>query len=121
MEEHDLNLEDVEFIEVHALLSQFQSTEKDRDLEIILPPHHRCASHTLNLIMTVDACKFTDSVPYNVNQETCEANKHKPGNYSTMSSQVFKKCNLLWNSQNRTTKNADFIKEKLGTVQSTRF
>jgi hypothetical protein len=51
-----------------------------------LPPHHRCAAHTLNLIATTDSeCAELDSA------------------YKKISRLTFAKCQALWNKFGRTT------------------
>lgn len=63
-----------------------------------LPPHHRCASHTLNLIASTDSL---------------EAEKLDAA-YKRASRHVFSKCQALFNKQNKSSVAADIIKEELG-------
>lgn len=67
------------------------------DLNIILPPHHRCACHSLNRIAVSDCEKATKNATF--------ARLHKS---------AFSKCNALWSKQNRSTQAADKIHELLG-------
>lgn len=75
---------------------------------LILPPHQRCAAHTLNLIATVDIL-------------TAE-NK---GAYKRISRRVFGKCQSLLNKQNQSNQSADQIEAILGryllTPNATRY
>lgn len=68
--------------------------ENTEDL-IILPPHHRCASHTLNLIAVKDAEKALDN----------------DIQYKKIYRMTFAKLTKLWNKQNQSTQVADKIKE----------
>lgn len=62
-----------------------------------LPPQHRCASHTLNLVSTIDAtCADTDT------------------NYKGISRRAFAKCQAIFNKQNQSSVAADMIKKSLG-------
>lgn len=63
-----------------------------------LPPHHCCASHTLNLLSTTDAE---------------EASKNSQ-TYKRISRQVFAKCQALFNKQNKSSVAADVIQKHLG-------
>jgi len=53
--ENELSLvnSEVEFIDVHCIL-----TNHEVDAEIVLPPHHPCSSHKLNLIGSSDINKI---------------------------------------------------------------
>jgi len=102
----------VEFVEIHPIL-----TQEDYNIEdmIALPVHHRCASHTLNLIMSTDASKYMDwDFTSDKDKKSCAIKI--PGKFSKISNEVFQKCRSLWNFQSRATKSADFIKEKLGIL-----
>ncbi|KAF2890346.1 hypothetical protein ILUMI_15827, partial [Ignelater luminosus] len=88
---------DEEFIELTFLLEG-----DDYSTEIILPPHHRCACHTLHLIATKDAEKAIINARYK---------------------QIFRstlaKCHKLWAKQNQSTQAADKIKDMLGAYLKT--
>lgn len=62
-----------------------------------LPPHQRCAAHTLNLIATVDANDAERDIAY-----------------KTISKKVFGKCQAIFNKQNQSTQIAGKIKDCLG-------
>ena len=62
-----------------------------------LPPHHRCAAHTLNLIATTDA-------------ECAEFNSA----YKKLSRSTFTKCQALWNKCGRTTIANEIVSEEAG-------
>ncbi|KAE8278102.1 hypothetical protein D5F01_LYC23827 [Larimichthys crocea] len=63
-----------------------------------LPPHQRCACHTLNLVATRDIeHALTQSEPF-----------------KRISRSTLAKCQGLWNKQHRSTQASDTIQEKLG-------
>lgn len=64
---------------------------------VCLPPHQRCAAHTLNLIATTDAARA------NMDPE-----------YSKASTSVFKKCSAIWNKQGQSVRAADIVKSYCG-------
>ncbi|XP_061566628.1 uncharacterized protein LOC133454792 [Cololabis saira] len=66
--------------------------------EIVLPPHLRCASHTMNLIMCTDVEKWLLSTP-----ET----KAVYRNATT-------KCTGLWNKASRSTVASELVEDNLG-------
>ncbi|KAF2893078.1 hypothetical protein ILUMI_13095 [Ignelater luminosus] len=88
---------DEEFIKLTSLLEG-----DDYSTDIILPPHHRCACHTLHLIATKDAEKAMINARYK---------------------QIFRstlaKCHKLWAKQNQSTQAADKIKDMLGAYLKT--
>ncbi|KAL1481040.1 hypothetical protein MTO96_050521 [Rhipicephalus appendiculatus] len=65
--------------------------------ECVLPPHIRCAAHTLNLVATSDSA----------------AAEHD-AQYSRISKSVFKKCPALWSKQGQSNISADLIKSHCG-------
>lgn len=69
----------------------------EKTLNFSLPPHQRCAAHTLNLIATGDILEA-----------------EKDATYKTISRRVFSKCQSIFNKQNQSTLCADKIKEILG-------
>ncbi|KAF2887752.1 hypothetical protein ILUMI_18421 [Ignelater luminosus] len=88
---------DEEFIELTSLLEG-----DDYSTEIILPPHHRCACHTLHLIDTKDAEKVMINA-----------------RYKQIFRSTFAKCHKLWAKQNQSTQAADKIKDMLGAYLKT--
>jgi hypothetical protein len=50
-------------------LNQIQYDNDDQDVSYNLPPHHRCASHTLNLITTKDSESELSDVLYKKNRQ----------------------------------------------------
>lgn len=76
-------------------------------LNLTLPSHLRCASHTLNLCVTSDANRVLQ-------------NRDTEGNYTLISDihqRTIKKCNLLWNAANR-PKSAEVLHKILGHTLS---
>ncbi|KAF2894837.1 hypothetical protein ILUMI_11338 [Ignelater luminosus] len=88
---------DEEFIELTSLLEG-----DDYSTEIILPPHHRCACHTLHLIATKDAEKAMINA-----------------RYEWIFRSTLAKCHKLWAKQNQSTQAADKIKDMLGVYLKT--
>lgn len=85
---------DPEFVEIFDLLASNDN--------LSLPPHFRCASHTLNLVAGTDS------------EEALKDPK-----YRKLFEEVFSKCKCLWNKQSRSTLAADTIKEHLGVYLKT--
>ena len=73
-------------------------TKAEDSLEYHLPPHHRCAAHSLNLVSTVDAEKAENPV-----------NKR-------LSRASFAKCQSLWNKSSRSSQAAEVIEDECGLV-----
>ncbi|KAH7955470.1 hypothetical protein HPB52_000920 [Rhipicephalus sanguineus] len=65
--------------------------------ECVLPPHIRCAAHTLNLVATSDS-----------------AAAELDAQYSRVAKSVFKKCSALWSKQGQSNISADLIKSHCG-------
>lgn len=68
----------------------------EQNPEYSLPPHHRCASHTLNLVATRDSEKALSDVIYKKQMRSS-----------------FAKMQGLWNKQSRTSVVADTIHDAL--------
>ena len=69
-------------------------TRAEESLSYHLPPHQRCAAHSLNLISTVDAEKSEDPA------------------YKRLSRSTFSKCQALWNKSSRSDQAAEIIAEE---------
>lgn len=74
----------------------------DTEDAIILPAHHRCVSHLLNLIAVKDAEKALENVLYKKQYR-----------------EVFAKLTKLWNKQNQSTQVADKINDICGVYLKT--
>ena len=86
-------------VQIHDVQSVVSSTEVDDgedDSVVYLPPHQRCAAHTLNLVATADT-----------ELANCDPN------YKRLSRAVMAKCSALWNKTSRSTLCADIVREKL--------
>jgi len=99
-DENDISASDalpggVEPVEITSILS---APERDRESDVYLPPHNKCAAHTLNLIATTDAEKALAN-------PACSKIHHGS----------FGKCQALWNAVHRSTKAADAIKKICGS------
>lgn len=77
---------------------------EDMDAESLftLPPHHRCVSHTLNLVAVKDSEKAIDDVLY-----------------KKVYRSTFAKLTKLWSKQNQSTQVADKIKDICGVYLKT--
>ena len=84
--------EDCQFKDVFDDLSQ-----ASQGFEYQLPPHQRCAAHTLNFVSTTDADKVEADL-----------------NYKRLSRSTFAKCAALWNKASRSVQVAEMMKEKCG-------
>ena len=85
----------VEPVEITSILS---APEPDCDSDVYLPPHNKCAAHSLNLIATTDAEKALTNPTY-----------------SKIHHGSFGKCQGLWNAVHRSTKASDAIKKICGS------
>lgn len=86
--------DEVPFTDVNDVLHSNESQDGD-GVVIALPPHHRCASHTLNLISCTDVEKWLLS---------------KPDTKAAYRSAVAK-CTTLWNKASRSTLAAEALDE----------
>jgi hypothetical protein len=88
--------DNITFVDVDALLNE---PEHDDDSDFYLPPHQRCAAHTLNLVASHDVDAANDDAVY------------KKIYRSTMA-----KCSSLWNKTSRSTQFADIVHDKFQTT-----
>lgn len=92
-DENDMNDEEAtDPIDVYLTLSEGES-----ESDYSLPPHQRCACHTLNLIATTDA-------------ETAESD----GTYKKIYRSTFGKCQGLWNKYGRSALAVDAVNDVYG-------
>ena len=75
--------DDVTFLDLSAILSDQNESEG----QLSLPPHHRCASHTINIISTTDVEKYLSS------------NAESRAVYRSSTA----KCTALWTKSSRST------------------
>lgn len=103
-EEEEDRSESVTFEDINNVLSSF-----DGDGMISLPPHHRCASHTLNLISTTDIEKWLSS-----NSDTRAVYRS-----------AIAKCSALWTKASRSVYASEtvekFSRRKLLVPTTTRW
>ena len=89
--------DDVTFTDLHDVMILDQENDDLTQVEHELPPHQRCASHTLNLVATTDVEKHLLS---------CTLSK-------SLYRSSFGKCTALWNKMRRSTLAADKMSDKL--------
>ncbi|XP_067216757.1 uncharacterized protein [Linepithema humile] len=99
----DETLTTVEFNDLSDLLIMDDVEDMNTESSLILPPHHRCVSHTLNFVAVKDSKKAIDS---NVL-------------YKKLYRLTFAKLTKLWNKQNQSTQVTDKIKEICGVYLKT--
>lgn len=76
------------------------SAEAATDADLKLPPHFRCAAHSLNLVATTDAA---------------EAAK-RDSNYASAFEKVMSKLRALWTRQSRSIGVSDAIRKKMSRL-----
>ena len=94
MEDEDEEEDDVEY---HSVFDALAQNEGHDDLADVLPPHVRCAAHSLNLVASKDSKVALENPSYKRIQR------------STMA-----KLQALWNKQRRSNKFADQVKDTFG-------
>ena len=89
--------DDATFTDIHSVMMLEQNEDDQTQVEYELPPHQRCASHTLNLVASTDVDKhlLSNSLSKSVYQSS------------------FRKCTALRNKTRRSTLAADKMNEKL--------
>ncbi|KAL4150100.1 hypothetical protein QTP88_003938 [Uroleucon formosanum] len=85
-DDEDDNDDEIDIIEIDEILAN----GLEQNPEYSLPPHHHCASHTLNLVATRDSEKALSDVIYKKQMRSS-----------------FAKMQGLWNKQSRTSEVAD--------------
>lgn len=94
----DREEEDEEEEEGHTVFINVTDIFNETENDYSLPPHQRCACHTLNLVATRD-----------IESALTQSEAFKKVSRSTIG-----KCQGLWNKQHRSTQASDIIKNKLG-------
>ena len=95
--EDDEENEEVTFENLDDLITLLEGNDDDlTQLEYELPPHERCAAHTLNLVASSDVDKYLSS---------CTITR-------SIYRSSFAKCSALWNMVRRSTVVSDNMQEK---------
>ncbi len=82
--------------EYHGIEDIIAAADSTEGAQYTLPPHQRCACHTLNLIATRDATEAESDTAY-----------------KKIYRSTFAKCLAMWNKQSRSTLSADDIEATL--------
>lgn len=81
--------EPLEFVNVSDIMDASKSNDDPDDSHLFhLPQHHRCSSHTLSLIGTVDIQKLSSECP----------------SYGRIHKSALAKCSAIWNKASRSPK-----------------
>uniref|UniRef100_A0A8C5GLY2 HAT C-terminal dimerisation domain-containing protein n=1 Tax=Gouania willdenowi TaxID=441366 RepID=A0A8C5GLY2_GOUWI len=95
--EEDEDEDDETFVDLHDALQDI-NVEEGMEVDVVtLPPHHRCASHTANLISCSDVNKWLLSRP----------------DIKAVYRSATSKCTALWNKASRSTVAAEIVDEVL--------
>ncbi|XP_067321177.1 uncharacterized protein [Anolis sagrei] len=107
-DEYDVNQDEpgMEFLPLSEILDTGNlSNEYAPESDLSLPPHHRCASYTLNLVATHDVAAMmagsTQDGPF--------------GPFQKHFCALARKCRKLWLKQNNSVLVAEYIYEQCGT------
>lgn len=85
------------------ILNSTSALEQESDTFIQLPPHYRCASHTLDLIAKLDVDKMINT----------------NSNFKKFYRKMIGKCSAVWSKQNMSPLAAEKIHETLGVYFKT--
>ncbi|KAJ7303285.1 hypothetical protein JRQ81_012225 [Phrynocephalus forsythii] len=100
--------ENVEFVCVSEILDTGRAKQKEMSESgesLCLPPHRRCASHTLNLVATQD-----------IQAMISDSSRNSPlGAFRKHFLSLMEKCSQLWSRQNQSVELAAYIHEQCGT------
>ncbi|XP_059187943.1 uncharacterized protein LOC131970539 [Centropristis striata] len=99
-DDEDEGEDEVTFTDISEALQTTVVNDDDDEIEITLPPHMRCASHTLNLVSCTDVDKWLLSTP---------GTKAVYRNATT-------KCTGLWNKASRSTVAAETVHDVISKM-----
>ncbi|XP_061471505.1 uncharacterized protein LOC133379722 [Rhineura floridana] len=98
---------EVEFVPICEILDTGPEAEEeaaDSGEDFVLPPHQRCASHTLNLVATQDIeAMLSDS-----------SKSSLLGPFKKQFRSLMGKCSKLWSKQNQSAQIAEYIRAQCG-------
>jgi len=100
-DEDDENINEESADEIYEYAVMLTDVLNDTTHRIVLPPHRRCTSHTLNLLASRDALKSLDKTAHNTV-------------YTKVYRSFFGKCQYVWNKTHQSTVINDMVEEKLG-------
>lgn len=98
-------------VAITSILDNVDEQLSAAELGIILPPHHRCGSHTFNLVATTDA----EKAGIESEKDTAVIKKGKAA-YQKQKDATIKRCKAVWNKQNRSSGASDEIKRLFGRL-----